>query len=482
MDHKLDVIIEKLDQLDEKITTQHYEVMNALESISFDVNRSLDMIRDEQVRAFSRKCEEAVAEDRKLPPATLGKDIVDCSVALSPLNLSLDSHEKFFYALYNVKTKNLTKTAKEELDRLQDIYTKSQDFAGPTCFNLTLAAYSLHEVSQVERVGQKQASTKQESAMCNQVLSFAQLIDPGVISFFSSLDISLADRSKQLPIADAKRLIWKEQKKAESRIVLRDRWIRELRMVNASIGQQARLSGDFTVPDWAKKLDLVKPLDAKEIAILDQNEVLARNTLRYWLWQHIRDKSSEELHMTDTVFPSVSNALQFAFAYQACSPQYLQLLTITKYGADGMLDFEKTKHIDYRWTPDVLDNTRQADKLQIDDTAHPPDPCPTKKAEDKRWCALFEGLHNCILLPTPEEEVSGTWQKTDDLEALLNIRDRLLTLIETTDMINNLTASKKDLLIKAFVMKWGADKKRTTLELQDHSTPGNVAVTLQTLN
>ena len=37
IDHKLDQVIGKLDKLDQKISEQHIEIMNALESISFDV-------------------------------------------------------------------------------------------------------------------------------------------------------------------------------------------------------------------------------------------------------------------------------------------------------------------------------------------------------------------------------------------------------------------------------------------------------------
>jgi hypothetical protein len=41
---KLDQVLTKLDDLDKKITAQHEQVMNALEALGFDIERTRDLL------------------------------------------------------------------------------------------------------------------------------------------------------------------------------------------------------------------------------------------------------------------------------------------------------------------------------------------------------------------------------------------------------------------------------------------------------
>jgi hypothetical protein len=453
MDHKLDVIMQNLDALDRKITEEHVEVMNALESISFDINRTLELIRSAEVKNFSRACEAipSMIDDGQFSPSQIEATFRSCYEKLSTVSLDPASPEQFFRAIPHLKTENLNDTAFNKLQAIAKIYAKTGDSAQSSCFSLVLAAYSVHDLDKIGNVGLAQARKPPEQALCNNVLSFGNMIHSGTITFFSSLEQSAADHSKALTQRGSAASVWSD----DSRRVLLYRWNNELRLLNIAIGQQARLTGDFTTPQWAEKLELVNPLDPIDQTVLDQSEILAQNSLRYWLAKHRSVTAAYVQNARDHRGPTVSSSLQFAFAYAGCAPNYLR--SLTEFGPHGPADFEK---VHFNWTSDILDQSQNAQSLRIDDPASPPRPCPTRDKGIHRWCALFDGLKNCITLPNSDEMITGELRRSDNLEALLDARVKILTLIETTNFITSLKHDDRIRLVEGLAMKWAVDRNR----------------------
>jgi len=268
---------------------------------------------------------------------------------------------------------------------------------------------------------------------------------------------------------------------------LERRWAEELKLINAAIGQQALLSGDVTLPNWAHRLNLEVPLDQTDAQVLDQNAILARNSVSFWLDNHLQatrtlsaqlvaepSDGSQASQQTDSTVKTplqpmhasdeFASALQYGASYYACSPNYLR--SLVEVGTDSYAvvytNFDKTK---FEWTKSVRDQTQSAKALEIDDSNKIPEPCPTRQQSPRRWCAQFEGLSNCIDLPLPDEIVNGELWRGDNLEAVLAARNQLLTLLETTDLI----ATYKDrlTLMGALAITWRQQKARENQGKED---------------
>jgi hypothetical protein len=454
INHKLDVVINKLDQLDEKLTRQHIQVMNALESISFDINRTRDLILSNDVKAFSTYCE-------SLQTTSDESDFVACNSKLRELNAGASSKfepHAFLKALPNFSTENLGNTAYDKLQKLEKVYSKTSATAQGSCFSLVLAAYSLHDITKIGNVGRKAAANDVQANLCSQVLSFSGMLHSGTLTFFSALEWDAADRSKDLKQERANQLIWNPRARESNKLL--QRWTNELRLLNIAIGQQARLTGDFTVPQWAAKLDLDTPLDKTDQEVLDQSEILADNSIRYWLDSHVRDTEMLEAHAPDEPGFAISRTLRYAYAYHACSPIYLE--SLTEFGSQQKkTDFQK---IHFNWTNELDQISNNLTSVSARPATYP---CVLRTGSAHRWCALFDGLNNCIDLPTPTEMITGEFRRSDNLEALLDARDNILTLIETTQLIDNLKPTERQLLLEAIAMKWSSDQKNRP----DQETP-----------
>jgi hypothetical protein len=463
IDHKLDTVIDKLDKLDRKISAEHAEVMNALESISFDINRTLTGVNIAQVEEYSSHCVqiEKMFQGTNAPEGALAENyksyFVDCQADLTKLN---DGPTKgFVKAIANLPTVDLQNTARHKLDLIVAQHSKSQQSSVNNCFSLILASYSVHELISYGGRGILAAESDPQKSLCNDVLSVGDMLDPGLLSLFSRLEWSSAFYSTTLSQSSAVSLMWKD----DAREKVERRWAGELRVLNAAIGQQSLLLGDVTLPNWANMLNLQQPLDSTDREVLDNNALLARNSLRYWTQNHVEttrvtEPESQPGNDSGPGTPEqptgigqdiqrrqwgatrrsdeFTSALQYAASYYGCSPNYLQsLVERGTYNYEIVAtDFHKTH---FKWTDNVQDRTTDPKALVIDDEKGLPRPCSTRKGSLKRWCVLFEGLNNCIDLPTPDEMTSGELLRGDNLEALLNARDQVLTLLETTDLISS---------------------------------------------
>ena len=450
IDHKLDIVIGKLDALDRKITEEHIEVMNALESISFDVNRTRDLILLKDVQEFSSDCEDipATIDDARLSMESKQNKFVSCNLALNRLNSS--ATKGFLKAIPNLSTDTLHKNAYLKLQALASVYGRTEKSAKDNCFSLTIAAYSVHDIDNISGMGQSQAQPGIQAAMCSDILSFSNMLDSGMLTFFSHLEWTFADRSTSLGDEYTAASIWNKASRGD----VIHRWKNELRLLNIAIGQQARLTGDVTTPEWARDLDLQTALAPTEQQTLDQSEILAQNSLRYWLKTHRTETQKHDAESTKSTSTIISFPLQYAFAFNACAPDYLQ--SLTNFGPVGETDFKKTT---FRWTMDVLDQTSDPKSLIVDGENSKPKPCPTKENKSDRWCALFDGLKNCIVLPTPSEMITGELRKADNLEALIESRQLISNLIETTQLIESLQDNDRLLLLEALATQWAYEKR-----------------------
>jgi hypothetical protein len=296
--------------------------------------------------------------------------------------------------------------------------------------------------------------------MCSDVLSFSNMLDSGMLTYFSHLEWSFSENSRGLGNPYASTSLWNQASRGD----MIHRWKNELRLLTVAIGQQARLTGDVTIPEWARDLDLQKALNQTEKETLDHSEILAQNSLRYWLDAHRVETEKHDGATAGSDEIVVSFPLRYAFAFDACAPDYLR--SLTNYGPAGETDFSK---IGFQWTANVVNNVGDAKSLVVDDPNKLPNPCPTTPEKQDRWCTAFEGLANCILLPTPDEVTTGELRRAGNLEALLESRTMISNLLETTQLIESMQDNDRFVLLEALTMQW-AYEKRTQQDVQENTT------------
>ena len=435
IDKKLDKVIGQLDALDKKITDEHVAVMNALEGISFDVNRTRQLTATAQVQAFSSDCEDIEKVVDKGSIRLQIDDFQKCNTSL--INLNKGATKPFFTAIANLQTKSIQDDALTTLRHIETAHSQAMDAARNNCLTLVLGAVSIHELDVSSGVGIGQAKRKDEQTLCQKVLSVTDMLDSGMLSFFAGLEWNAAQFSWKLGQTNAISTIWNPAN-LES---MRYRWGNELQLLNEAIGQQSLLIGDATTYQWAQKISFETALTPDAVQALDQNEILSQNVVRFWVAKHC---------------PSGTAAsLKYAFAYYACSPNYLESLS----GSDDNTRAYFGK-LHFKWTASVKNNTTDANALKVgpNDT---PDPCPNAAgSSDERWCVVADGLAKCTSLPTPEQFVSGELRKADTLEALVQSREKILMLLETTQIISGLKEPERLRLLKAFAIKWAVDRNR----------------------
>ena len=449
IDHKLDIVIGKLDQLAQEIATEHVEVMNALESISFDVNRTRQLLVTTEVKKYSDYCQDfkAFVDDPSRPVKVKINDLIQCNEKLFDLNRG--STNPILIAIYNLNSPSLQDAAIKKLQNIAAVHDKHEDWGQQNCFSLVVATYSAHDVAGIRSVGINDAKSASEKALCTNVLSIPDMLDSGMLSYFVSLEASTADLSWKIGQVKAKQIMWDEDPK--SHIV--SRWNNEVSLLNSAVGQQALLSGDVTIPKWAQMFDDRQALDPEEKQALQTNAVLAQNAVRYWLADHL---SATRAQVQPPNPNGYSIPLQYAYSYNACSPKYLE--SLTEFGGKGSdsfkVDFSK---VHFNWTKAVEDGSAKPGALDLSD----PKPCPTAAGQAERWCLKIDGLDNCVKLPTPGALTLGQLLRADNLEALLNARNTILELAESTDLISGLDAGQQLLMLEALATKWAVDNRRS---------------------
>jgi hypothetical protein len=447
IDHKLDIVIGKLDQLAQEIATEHVEVMNALESISFDVNRTRQLLVTNEVKKYSDYCQDfkKFVDDPSRPAKVKISDLTQCNEKLYDLNRG--STTPILVAIYNLSSPSLHDTALKKLQNIAAVHDKHEDWGQQNCFSLVVATYSVHDITGMQSLGINDAKTAAEKSLCANVLSIPDMLDSGMVSYFVSLEASTADSSWKIGQAKAQQLMWDDDPKSQ----LVSRWNNEVSLLNSAVGQQALLSGDVTIPKWAQMFDVRQALDPEEKQALESNAVLAQNAVRYWLADHLATTRAQVQPPNSVGY---SLPLQYAYSYYACSPRYLE--SLTAFGGKGSdsfsLDFSK---VHFNWTKAVEDDSLTPSALDLND----PKPCPTVQGQTERWCLKIDGLDNCINLPTPGALTHAQLLRADNLEALLNARETILELAESTDLIANLDTRQQVLLIEALATKWAVDNR-----------------------
>jgi hypothetical protein len=449
IDHKLDIVIGKLDRLAQEIASEHVEVMNALESISFDVNRTRQLLVTTQVKNFSDYCEEfrKFLNDPSRPANARINDLTKCNEQLHGLNRG--STNPLLFATYNLNSSNLQNTAIKKLQDIAAVHDKHEDWGQQNCLSLVVASYSVHDITYIRSLGSNDAKTEAEISLCKNVLSIADMLDSGMLSYFASLEASIANSSWRIGQAKAQELMWADDPKS----LIVSRWNNELRLLNSAVGQQALLSGDVTIPKWAQIFDVRQQLDTGEKQALETDAVLAQNAVRYWLSDHL---STTRAQVQPPNPSGYSLPLQYAYSYYACSPRYLESLTeVGRSGGNSFhLDFTK---IHFNWTDAVKDDSLTPNALDLKG----PKPCPTAQGQNERWCLKIDGLDSCVNLPTPSTFTQGELLRADNLEALLHARETILELAESTDLIAGLDTGQRLLLIEALATKWAVDDRQS---------------------
>jgi hypothetical protein len=455
INHKLDMVLSKLDALDQKITRDHIEEMNALESISFDVNRTRDLIASTYAQNYRKKCEDLgqVTGSSELTVTDKKNMFAACNSNLNDL-FSGNEAEPVLNAVNSLETYGVSQdqTALSKYRSLLKVYEKSKEVATQSCLDLSMASSSVHDLESLPRFGLSEALPGQQQGLCNRILSIEKLLDSGLLAYFVNLEWELSTQSGVVNQTVVYSAVWGSDEAGQMAF----RWQKELFFTNVAIGQQSRLTGDVTTPLWANKLELKNPLEVDEADTLDQSEILAENAVRYWTQIHLRQTYFADSGRSGAEdFEAIARPVQYAAASQACSPVLLE--TLLQKGTNGDTDFGSTKLL---WTANVVDGSKNLGSPPID-RGNLIAPCATdpNKATAERWCATFTGLKNCIVLPTPEHVITGELRRSDDVEGLLAARQRLLTLIETRKLLSDLSGNLRDTLIDALIMQWIVEQK-----------------------
>lgn len=444
-------ISKQLDALQKQIQQNQIQIMDALESISYDVNRFRDLFVSTSLDKTFGSCQEFKGNvDKAREPfvwpqqATADlreahsplSNITKCDVGLDTF-MSTDEGQKLRLAVYNVASTNVSRdNALTKLKAAANTYRKSTS-ANANCLNLMLGAISLHDVDTSRSIS---PATDEQRQLCRAILNVNDMRDPVVLAYTISVEESIANDSTKFGIRAATGEFWTPNRR---RTVL-GRWADELKELNIGIAQHSLLSGDATLADWGVRLSDPSKLDSDSIEVLKGNEILAANAARYWLWHDNSATSASPISV------SVDDQAIYTFAYHACDPDFVSMAT------------GKPQDV-FKWTDAVEDKVNNGYVVEQDEKK-PRGPCPTtdsgKNQSTSRWCAAFANI-GCVDLPTPLEYSTHQLRHTSSLEALLQSRDNLLTTIETTRLIEQLfdpsdrnSEARRLQLLEAIAIQW----------------------------
>ena len=447
---QLNAISKQLDALQKQIQQNQMEIMDALESISYDINRLHDLLLGDLLGKTFGPCQKFKNDVDTLRnpfvyPAPLNGDlranssplsnIINCDTGLTDF-MKTDQGRTLRRAIYNVPTTNVSRdNALNKLKAAANTFQRSPS-AKDACLNLMLGAASLHDI---DIPLSKPPSTEDQKSLCRSILNVNELLDPVVLSYMVSVEEEISQDSAKFGIDAATREFWT----ARQRNQLLGRWGDELRELNMAIAQHSLLGGDATLADWGVKFFDADHLAGDEVELLKGNQILAVNAARYWLWHDAPAKKDDK--PMPRAEPSLENQSMYSFAYHSCDAEFMALAT----------DKDKAW---FQATDDVTFQLKDG-KIVEQDLAKPRGPCPTtddgKNKASSRWCANFAML-GCIELPTPLEYSTHELRRSSSLESLLQARDTLLTLIETTLLTQELfkADAKRLQFFEALAIEW----------------------------
>jgi hypothetical protein len=423
---QLNTISKQLDALQKQIQENQIQIMDALESISYDVNRLHDLLLTDLLGKTFGSCQKFqndVAKGRKLFTWSENPDsrdlnsplshVIACDTGLTDF-MATDQGHTLRLAIYNVPTASVSRdNALDKLKAAANTFEHSPS-AKDACLNLMLGAMSLHDVDNPPAIP---PSTPDQKSLCRTILNVNEMLDPVVFSYMISVEADISSESTRFGIEAATKEFWTNSQRKQ----LLGRWSDELKELNVAIAQHALLGGDATLADWGTKLYDPANLSEDETKLLKGNQILAANAARYWLWHELPKQKEDK--PSPVSIPDVGGQAIYSFSYHACDPEFMTLAT--------------RKAESFFQTTDAVTYQLKDGNVVEQDKDKPRGPCPTtdsgKNQSSSRWCANFAKI-GCVDLPTPIEYSTHELRRSSSLESLLQARDSLLMLIETTMM------------------------------------------------
>jgi hypothetical protein len=478
---QLNTISKQLDALQKQIQQNQIQIMDALESISYDVNRLHDLLLGDLLgrtfgpcQRFKSDVDSGTAQfvypaspklDLRAESSPLA-NVTKCDTGLSDF-MKTDQGRTLRRAIYNVPTTNVSRdNALSKLKSAAKTFQNSPS-AKNACLNLMLGAISLHDV---DNPPAKPPATDDQKSLCRTILNVNEMLDPVVLSYMISVEQEMSDDSTRFGVAAATSDFWTQAQRNQ----LLGRWNAELRELNIAIAQHALLGGDATLPDWGIRLYDAEHLNDDEVELLKGNQILSVNAARYWLWHDAPVKKGDKA--LPRPVPLVDEQPVYSFAYHACDPEFMALAT----------------HEEEKWFQTTDDVTYQIkDGIVVEEDAQKPKgPCPTTDSgsneSSSRWCANFTKI-GCVEMPTPSEYSTHELRRSSSLESLLQARETLLILMETTLLTQELfkTEGRRLQFFEAMAIQWKFEhptpvQKQKTRNSASKSEP--TAVQLAILN
>ena len=388
---KLDLVLGKLDKLDEKITAQHEQVMNALEALGFDIERTRDLLVSNVHKQVRGPCRSAAdPSDGNLRR----KDIDDCNTELQRFYASADVPGPLTLKA-NLVTQSLEESAlkafRSELTIRQMLVSVATDV---DCDGLT---YPSPDIAHLNR---KLARYNQPgtTSSCGLLVLGSPLLEPGILEEYVTDEESALNATAAL--GRVKAMSWWKDNGAQ----VRARWTKhELPILNQAVAQQAIVSGDVLIPKFAKFLDDGSSND-KLTQVWNDKGVFKENVVRYWIWSRMKDQT-----WIRTLYSFAWNSVDDRYWYNLFCPQDESTCSIR-----GTIHF----------TPKTVKATKQ-DGTTVD---------------ERIWTVAFGTLPE-VNMPKPSEmnSLQLVWPLT--LTKIVETRERLLSNVTGMQLVQQLWQS-----------------------------------------
>jgi hypothetical protein len=276
---KLDQVLTKLDALDKKITAQHEQVMNALEALGFDVERTRDILVNSVVHQTVRG------------PCRAAAEASDGTLREQHINVCNDHLQQLYAAndipgILTLKANLVTQSLKQSaLDKFRQELTIRQILVSfATDLDCGGLDYPSHDIDNLNRKLARYTARSGESS-CSLLVLGAPLLEPGILEEYVANEQDALNATALL--GRGKALNWWHDNGAQ----VRGRWTNhELPILNQAIAQQAIVSGDLLLPSFAKFLDDGSELD-KVTQVWNDRGVFAENVVRYWIWTRLQSQT-----------------------------------------------------------------------------------------------------------------------------------------------------------------------------------------------
>jgi len=439
----------KIDQLLTRIDQIYADVSNALENVNIVVGVAKELIVSGQLNSYFGDC--VLAKQRlDRADAALRADIeANYTTCISQLARLFGTEHLLITALPNYKQKLGDRTLQFVSDVTRTQAQVPPEILASKCDEFLIGHPTLSSLEVPSSPPAGAIGSARSRPICGELARFEEMIDPGVISEAVVLE---GDLLRLAAMTQAPRLVstfWN----AKAVALAGERWPAELKALELAVGQQYALAGGPALAVWRSKLGAP---DKEVTDLLQSNEILAENIVRYWLWETVRREAGKD----GMVLRRPGSRAQYALAYELCTPDLLGTLT----SASGVgASFELAPVTPPAESPAPSPTVPQIEgsapsASKSDESAHPKaEAVPAaagsdesavcgRSPADRKWSVRFAGIPTAIRLPAPRELYDGDLRSASTLESVRRAREDLLYLMASS--FGSHHAREKELIVE----------------------------------